>query len=159
MDRAPAGLRDRVGVAPIDIEVVAARAPSLAVVEAERDPDTRLLHGTNIAICGMLPRMAQVVIAGCGYVGNALATMLLAEGHEVFGIRRDVAALAPGVKGIGGNVARPATLGPRPPRVEYAVFAVGADEGTEKAYRKAYLDGLAGFQQWLATRASVPGAW
>ena len=93
--------------------------------------------------------MAQVVIAGCGYVGNALARRLVAEGHEVFGIRRDTNGLAEGVRGIRGDVAEPATLGPAPPRVEYAVYAVGADGGTEKAYRRAYLDGLAGFLQWL----------
>jgi nucleoside-diphosphate-sugar epimerase len=104
----------------------------------------------------MLPRMAQVVIAGCGYVGNALATRLLADGHEVFGIRRNVGALAPGVRGIPGNVATPAALGPAPSRVEYAVFAVGADEGTERAYRKAYLDGLAGFLQWLLDEGQRP---
>lgn len=100
--------------------------------------------------------MAQVVIAGCGYVGNALATQLLSEGHEVFGIRRDVSRLAPGVQGIAGNLAMPRELGPAPPRVEYAVFAVGADEGTEQAYRKAYLDGLAGFLQWLADEGQRP---
>ena len=104
----------------------------------------------------MLPAMAQVVIAGCGYVGNRLAEMLLVEGHEVFGIRRDISALAPGVRGIRGNVAMPSALGPAPPRVEYAVFAVGADEGTEKAYREAYLDGLAGFLQWLLDEGQRP---
>lgn len=104
----------------------------------------------------MLPRMAQVVIAGCGYVGNALATMLLSEGHEVFGIRRDVAGLAPGVKPIEGDVSDPASLGPAPTRVEYAVYAVGAKAGTERAYRKAYLDGLAGFQQWLLDEGQRP---
>ena len=40
--------------------------------------------------------------------------------------------------------------------VEYAVFAVGADEGTEKAYRQAYLDGLAGFLQWLLDEGQRP---
>lgn len=100
--------------------------------------------------------MAQVVIAGCGYVGNALAKMLLSEGHEVFGIRRSVEALADGVKGIAGDVAEPAALGPAPSRVEYAVYAVGADEGTEKAYRRAYLDGLAGFLQWLLDEGQRP---
>ena len=56
----------------------------------------------------------------------------------------------------GGNVAEPTALGPAPARVEYAVFAVGADEGTEQAYRRAYLDGLAaalGLSD--ATRAAV----
>ena len=100
--------------------------------------------------------MAQVVIAGCGYVGNALATSLVKEGHEVFGIRRDSSALADGVKGIEGNVARPDELGPAPSRVEYAVYAVGADEGTEQAYRQAYLDGLAGFLEWLADEGQRP---
>ena len=98
--------------------------------------------------------MAQVVIAGCGYVGNALAGMLLTEGHEVFGIRRNVDALAEDVQGIAGDLAEPSALGPAPPRVEYAVFAVSADGGTE-AYRRAYLDGLAGFLQWLLDEGSA----
>ena len=100
--------------------------------------------------------MAQVVIAGCGYVGNQLARMLLEEGHEVFGIRRDASKLAPGVRAIEGDLARPESLGPAPQRVEYAVFAVGADEGSEQAYRRAYLDGLAGFLEWLADEGQRP---
>ena len=100
--------------------------------------------------------MAQVVIAGCGYVGNALAAQLMAEGHEVFGIRRDISKLADGVQGIAGNLADPKSLPPAPPRTEYAVFAVGADAGTEKAYREAYVDGLAGFLEWLANEGQRP---
>jgi nucleoside-diphosphate-sugar epimerase len=147
---------DRIGIAPVDIEIRAPGTPPFAIVQTERNPDARPVHGVNIAICGILPRMAQVVIAGCGYVGNALAKDLLAQGHEVFGIRRTVDALAPGVKGIPGNVATPAALGPAPSRVDYAVYAVGADEGTETAYRKAYLDGLAGFLQWLLDEGQRP---
>lgn len=100
--------------------------------------------------------MAQAVIAGCGYVGNELARMLVADGHEVFGIRRDASKLAKGVRPIEGDLAVPRTLGPAPGRVEVAVFAVGADEGTEKAYRRAYLDGLAGFLEWLADEGQRP---
>ena len=100
--------------------------------------------------------MSQVVIAGCGYVGNALAERLLGEGHEVFGIRRDTSKLAPGVVGLAGDLAVPRSLPPAPPRVEYAVFAVGADESSEKAYRKAYVDGLAGFLEWLADEGQRP---
>jgi nucleoside-diphosphate-sugar epimerase len=100
--------------------------------------------------------MAQVVIAGCGYVGNALARMLIADGHEVFGIRRNPAGLAKGVKAIRGDLADPKSLGPAPQRVEYAVFMVAADESTEKAYRRAYLDGLAGFLEWLANEGQRP---
>lgn len=100
--------------------------------------------------------MAQVVIAGCGYVGNALARMLLAEDHEVFGIRRDPSKLLKGVKAIRGDLADPRSFGPAPQRVEYVVFAVGADESTEQAYRRAYLDGLAGLLEWLANEGQRP---
>lgn len=100
--------------------------------------------------------MAQVVIAGCGYVGNALARMLIEEGHEVCGIRRDVSELAAGVRAIAGDVALPKSLGPAPKRVEYAVYAVGADESSEQAYRRAYVDGLAGFLEWLADEGQRP---
>ncbi len=100
--------------------------------------------------------MAQVVIAGCGYGGNALAELLMKDDHEVFGIRRDLSALAPGVTGIQGNLAEPKTLGPAPRRVEYAVFAVSADDASEKAYREAYVDALAGFLEWLADEGQRP---
>lgn len=100
--------------------------------------------------------MSQVVIAGCGYVGNALAQLLMSEGHEVFGIRRDISNLMPGIRGIQGDLSEPRSLGPAPPRVEYAVYAVAADEGTEKAYRNAYVDGLAGFLEWLADEGQRP---
>lgn len=100
--------------------------------------------------------MAQVVIAGCGYVGNALARMLIADGHEVFGIRRDPGKLAPGVKAIRGDLADPRSLGPAPQRVEYVAFLVAPDESSEKAYRRAYLDGLAGLLEWLANEGQRP---
>ena len=100
--------------------------------------------------------MAQVVIAGCGYVGNALAELLMKDDHEIFGIRRDLSALVPGVKGIRGNLSEPKTLGPAPNRIEYAVFAVSADDASEKAYREAYVDALAGFLEWLADEGQRP---
>lgn len=100
--------------------------------------------------------MSQVVIAGCGYVGNALARMLMADGHEVFGIRRDPEKLVPGVRAVRGNLEDAKTLGPAPQRVEYAAYLVGADESSEKAYRRAYIDALASFLEWLANEGQRP---
>jgi hypothetical protein len=54
MDREAAGAVDRVGVASIDVEIGASRAPASAVVQTEGNPDSRSMHGTSIAICGML---------------------------------------------------------------------------------------------------------
>ena len=82
--------------------------------------------------------------------------MLREEGHEVFGIRRDISGLDADLQGIEGDVAKPKSLGPAPARVDYAVYAVSADEGTEQAYRRAYLDGLAGFLEWLADEGQRP---
>ena len=82
--------------------------------------------------------------------------MLAADGHEVFGIRRDVSGLANTIRGIEGDLAEPKTLGPAPNRVECAVYAVSADEGSENAYRRAYVDGLAGFLEWLADEGQRP---
>ena len=100
--------------------------------------------------------MAQVVIAGCGYVGSELAQMLKEDGHEVFGIRRDVSGLDSKIRGIEGDLAEPKTLGPAPKRVECAVYSVSADEGSEHAYRRAYVEGLAGFLEWLADEGQRP---
>ncbi|HZX60625.1 MAG TPA: SDR family NAD(P)-dependent oxidoreductase, partial [Candidatus Methylomirabilis sp.] len=33
--------------------------------------------------------MARILIAGCGYVGTAVAERLVAGGHEVWGLRRN----------------------------------------------------------------------
>ena len=55
MDGETTGERNRVSVAAIDVEVVAAGAPATPVVQTERNPDSRSTHGTSIAICGMLP--------------------------------------------------------------------------------------------------------
>jgi nucleoside-diphosphate-sugar epimerase len=36
----------------------------------------------------------RVLMAGCGYVGSALGLLLTAEGHLVFGLRRDTSTLS-----------------------------------------------------------------
>lgn len=54
MQRQSACAAHGIGVAAIDIMVLAVGSPAFAVVERERDPDSGLSHGTSIAICGML---------------------------------------------------------------------------------------------------------
>jgi nucleoside-diphosphate-sugar epimerase len=86
--------------------------------------------------------MARGLIVGCGYVGGALATRLLAQGHEVFGLRRNPSALPPGVIGLAGDVTEAEGLGALPEALDWVVYAVGAKRRDEAAYRAAYLDGL-----------------
>lgn len=88
--------------------------------------------------------MANILIAGCGYVGCALAERLSAVGHEVWGLRRDPAELPACVKAIGADLTRrdglAATL---PDTVDTVFFLAAADRTSEEAYRAIYVDGLA----------------
>ena len=86
--------------------------------------------------------MARVLVVGCGYVGGALAERLVGEGDEVFGRRRDPSALPEGVVRLAGDVAEPGGLGALPDGLDSVVYAVGAKQRDEGAYRRAYLDGL-----------------
>lgn len=83
-----------------------------------------------------------MLIAGCGYVGSVLAHMLIEDGCTVWGLRRQVETLPPGVRPVGGDVTDPATLDgivPEPDAIVYAVAPAGREE---EAYRDAYVTGL-----------------
>ncbi len=83
----------------------------------------------------------RILIAGCGDVGSALGVLLRKEDHEVFGIRRNVSRLPRDISGIAADLSDPSTLRALP-EVEVLVYAAAADERTEVAYRRAYIDGL-----------------
>lgn len=93
--------------------------------------------------------MARVLIAGCGYVGSALAERLGVDGHEVWGLRRRVAGLPPGVRPFEADLALPATLAGLPQGLE-AVFYLVAPGGSDDAlYRTAYVEGLSNLLEAL----------
>jgi nucleoside-diphosphate-sugar epimerase len=84
----------------------------------------------------------KVLIAGCGDVGNALATRLLADGCEVWGVRRQVEALAPGVSPWRIDLRDPATFGAPPAAFDHVFYTASADRRGEEAYRAIYVDAL-----------------
>ena len=86
--------------------------------------------------------VVKVLIAGCGYVGSALGAELLADGDEVWGLRRDPAQLPPGVSRIAADLQSPADLQQLPAKLDAVVYCVGADESTDAAYQRAYVTGL-----------------
>jgi len=51
--------------------------------------------------------MARVLIAGCGKLGNRLGQNLAAEGHDVFGIRRDGSKIEAPIQPIEADLLRP----------------------------------------------------
>jgi nucleoside-diphosphate-sugar epimerase len=83
-----------------------------------------------------------VLVAGCGYVGGALAGRLAAEGHAVWGMRRNPQHLPPGVTPFAADLGRPSTLRQLPPELDYVVYAAAPQGSSDDRYRLIYVDGL-----------------
>ncbi|MCS6898792.1 MAG: SDR family oxidoreductase [Myxococcales bacterium] len=82
----------------------------------------------------------RVLIAGCGYVGSALAARLVRSGAVVWGGRRSSHGLPPGVLPWSLDLTEPNLR--VPPEVTHLVFCAAPDESSEDAYRRVYLDGF-----------------
>ena len=100
--------------------------------------------------------MGRALIAGCGYVGSALASMLVDDGHEVWGIRRSIAALPPGVRPLPLDLADPAALDTLPRGLDLVAFTATADAFTDDAYRRAYVDAPRTLLRALAAQGQAP---
>jgi nucleoside-diphosphate-sugar epimerase len=87
----------------------------------------------------------RVLIAGCGYVGSALAVLLRGAGHAVAGITRSGVGLPDGVVPIAADLADAGALGAAlagATPFDVAVFAAAADAGDDASYRRIYVEGL-----------------
>jgi nucleoside-diphosphate-sugar epimerase len=97
--------------------------------------------------------VARVLVAGCGYLGCALAGELTDDGHRVVGLRRRPEGLPAGVEplaaDLGDRDALAAALAPLGRAgLDVAVYAAAADASDDAAYRRAYVDGLAHLIGW-----------
>jgi nucleoside-diphosphate-sugar epimerase len=86
--------------------------------------------------------MSRILIAGCGYVGAALARLLVDDGDEVFGLKRSPDGLPDGVEPVAADVTDPASLDHLPSGLHALVYAVSPSGGDEASYRAAYVDGF-----------------
>ncbi|RIK92082.1 MAG: NAD(P)-dependent oxidoreductase [Proteobacteria bacterium] len=101
-----------------------------------------------------------MLVAGCGYVGGALASQLVAAGHAVFGLKRRPEGLPAGVAPLAADLADRASLeaalaGVALP-IDVVVYAAAADAGDDDAYRRAYVDGLRNLLGALRARGAAP---
>jgi nucleoside-diphosphate-sugar epimerase len=85
--------------------------------------------------------MARILIFGCGDVGIALGRLLAADGHRVYGLRREASAIAKPLIPVAGDVTELTTLEDLPP-VDFAFYLVAATGYSDAAYRAAYVDGV-----------------
>jgi len=97
----------------------------------------------------------KVLIAGCGDVGNALATRLLAEGCEVWGVRRRIEALATGVQPWHIDLTDANSFGVPPATFDYLFYTASADRRDEAHYRAVYVHGLRDLLQRLRDEGCV----
>jgi nucleoside-diphosphate-sugar epimerase len=85
----------------------------------------------------------HVLVAGCGWLGTALARVLLARGDRVTGVRRSAeraAALASfGIEPLALDLAAPGTAA-RLPRMDAILACQSSPDDTPEDYRAAYLD-------------------
>ena len=87
---------------------------------------------------------ADILIAGCGDVGGALAERLRDAGHRVAGLRRRAGLLPAGIEPLAADLGEPATLallGER--RFDIVVVSSAAGRFDEDHYRRVYVEGLA----------------
>lgn len=83
----------------------------------------------------------RVLIAGCGDVGGVLATLLLQDGHVVYGLRRNVANLPEGVIPIQADLTRPNTLTELPRNIDRLVFMPTPAHRNEAGYEAIFIQG------------------
>ena len=99
------------------------------------------------------------LVAGCGWLGDAIACRLAALGASVVGVRRHPRIPRP-YPVVRGDLARSAELVrdlPRP--IARVVYAVGADERSADAYRRAYVEGQRRLRDALAGRGNRVERW
>ena len=85
----------------------------------------------------------RILIAGCGDVGTQAALQLAAEGHEVFGLRRDPGVLPGPIRPVAGDLTADQGLRELPTGIDAVVHAATAGRRDEAAYAAVYRDGLA----------------
>lgn len=84
-----------------------------------------------------------VLVAGCGYVGSALAARLAGVGRRVYGLTRTARPLPDGVLPIVADLRAHELRAAMPDDVAQVVFTAAASGPTEAEYRAIYVEGLA----------------
>lgn len=102
----------------------------------------------------------RVLIAGCGFVGGALARLLVVDGHEVFGLRRSPDAHVPdGVVPLATDLTAGTDLGAAPGDLDWCVTAISPDGRTQTAYEAAYVSATRNLQRLLEVESPTLDRW
>jgi nucleoside-diphosphate-sugar epimerase len=90
-----------------------------------------------------------ILIAGCGYLGKAVAAQLRTSGHRVIGLTRSeesaAALAAEGVEARAGDIAEPSFIASLPPAEAVIHCAASGRGGGAAQYRRVYVEGVSRF--------------
>ncbi|MCG3175041.1 MAG: Protein YeeZ [Myxococcota bacterium] len=96
----------------------------------------------------------RLLIAGCGYVGGALARQALQQGWRVTALSRGLPDVPPEAACLSADLTRPFDLpGAKP--FEAAVYCAAAKNSSPEAYRAVYVEGLAHLLDALRSSGSA----
>ena len=104
----------------------------------------------------MIGEGARVLIAGCGDVGNECGRRLSGLGMEVFGVRRNAAAVDACINAIACDLTKPEALRAVPKDVDAVIYCMTPGERSETRYRAVFveaqqrlIDHLSGLSRWI----------
>ena len=86
--------------------------------------------------------MKKILIAGCGYVGNELGERLSSQGHEVWGIKREINSIHPSIQSISADLSKKDTLQKLPKNVDYIFYMPSPGARNENVYNNVFLKGI-----------------
>ena len=92
--------------------------------------------------------MYNILIAGAGYLGSAMARSFKDQKQRVYALTREPVKAAAfhqeGIHGIAADFNQPETL-KKIPAAHFVVISVAPDQNTEEDYRRIYIEGLKNF--------------
>jgi len=100
--------------------------------------------------------MSNLLIAGCGYVGSALARVRVERGDNVFGLRRHPVDLPRGVVPIAADLAVARSLADLPAPIDAVVYAASPGGRDDAFYRTTYVEGLRNLLEALKAQGQTP---
>lgn len=96
----------------------------------------------------------RILLAGCGDVGLRVAARLLAQGDEVWALRRSPPRESvPGLRWLGADLMAPHAPGSLPAGIARVVYLPAPDARDKAAYRALFVDGLRHLLEALDARA------
>lgn len=86
--------------------------------------------------------MAHILIIGCGDIGTGLANTLIAQGHQVTGLKRQPPIESSAIHYIQADITSVEAINALDLAVDVVFFIVSADGRTEASYQDVYVRGL-----------------